>query len=91
MDLKLIELLICPVSQGKLELDRENKVLISKAAGLVFPIRDDIPIMLESEAIPLETWEQNKPNEAAEHFANIAKQEQEQQPASPEEKNQAPE
>lgn len=90
MDRKLIELLVCPVTQSKLELDLENKVLISKAAGLVFPIHDGIPIMLESEAISLEQWEQSKPNEAVEHFANIANQEQEQQSTASETQNQTP-
>ena len=59
MDNKLLELLYCPVTQTKLEYDREHQVLISKAAKLVFLIRDGIPIMLESEAIQLNVWEKN--------------------------------
>lgn len=59
MDNKLLELLYCPVTQTKLEYDREHQVLISKAAKLVFLIRDGIPIMLESEAIQLDVWQKD--------------------------------
>ena len=57
MDNKLLELLYCPVSQTRLDYNREAQVLISQAARLVFPVRDGIPIMLESEAISLDVWE----------------------------------
>ena len=60
MDSKLLELLYCPVSRGQLVFDRDAQVLISKTAQLVFPVRDGIPIMLESEAIPLDVWEENR-------------------------------
>ncbi|MEL6257677.1 MAG: Trm112 family protein [Pseudomonadota bacterium] len=50
VDPKLLELLICPVTRGPLQYDREADELISKRAGLAFPIRDGVPIMLESEA-----------------------------------------
>ncbi len=49
-DRHMLEGLICPVTQGTLSYDAERQELISKAAGLAFPIRDGIPIMLEDEA-----------------------------------------
>lgn len=52
---RLLELLICPVTGGPLIFDRENCELVSKKAKLAFPIRDGLPIMLESEARDLET------------------------------------
>jgi uncharacterized protein YbaR (Trm112 family) len=63
MDRKLLELLICPVTQGPLEYDKEHQVLISQGAKLVFPIHDGIPIMLETEAVVLDEWvAQGKPH-----------------------------
>ena len=50
MDPKLLELLVCPVTKGPLNFDRERKVLISRSARLAYPVRDGIPIMLEVEA-----------------------------------------
>jgi uncharacterized protein YbaR (Trm112 family) len=50
MDPRLLDILVCPVTKGPLEYDREHQELISRAAGLAFPVRDGIPIMLESEA-----------------------------------------
>ena len=50
LDPKLLELLVCPLTKGPLTYDRENNELISKQAGLAYPIRDGIPIMLVSEA-----------------------------------------
>ena len=50
MDTKLLSLLVCPVTKGPLDYDREKQELISRSARLAYPIRDDIPIMLESEA-----------------------------------------
>lgn len=50
MDKKLLDILVCPVTKGSLTLDKKHKELISKAAGLAYPIIDDIPVMLESEA-----------------------------------------
>lgn len=54
MDKKLLELLVCPLCKGKLVV--KKKELICKFDRLAFPIRDDIPVMLEQEArlIPLE-------------------------------------
>lgn len=51
---RLIEALTCPASGGKLEYDRENAELISKRAGLAYPIRSGIPIMLIDEARKLD-------------------------------------
>ena len=50
MDKKLLEILVCPVTKGPLIFDRERMELVSVAARLAYPIRDDIPVMLESEA-----------------------------------------
>lgn len=53
MDKKLLDILACPVTKGALIHDPEKSELISLAARLAYPIRDDIPVMLESEARPL--------------------------------------
>ncbi len=50
MDSKLLELLVCPVTKGPLDYQRERQELVSRSARLAYPIRDGIPIMLESEA-----------------------------------------
>ncbi len=50
LDKKLLEILVCPVTKGELEYDEKNQELISKKAGLAYPIRNGIPIMLEWEA-----------------------------------------
>jgi uncharacterized protein YbaR (Trm112 family) len=49
-DAKLLEVLVCPVTKGTLSYDREKQELVSRAAGLAYPIRDGIPIMLPGEA-----------------------------------------
>ena len=54
LDPKLLEILVCPVTKGPLEYDREAGELISRAAGLAYPVRDGIPIMLPDEARVLE-------------------------------------
>lgn len=54
METRLFDILVCPVTKGPLELDRARNVLISRAAKLSFPIRDGIPVLLASEASPLE-------------------------------------
>ncbi|MBW8447355.1 MAG: Trm112 family protein [Arenimonas sp.] len=54
VDVKLLELLVCPLSQGRLTFDRERNELISERARLAYPIRDGIPIMLVSEARKIE-------------------------------------
>ena len=50
IDRRMLEALVCPLTQTTLRYDAERQELVSKAAGLAFPIRDGIPIMLESEA-----------------------------------------
>jgi uncharacterized protein YbaR (Trm112 family) len=50
MDKKLLDILVCPVCKGKLIYDKKAKELICPADRLAFPIRDDIPVMLEEEA-----------------------------------------
>jgi uncharacterized protein len=54
VDPKLLEILVCPVTHGPLEYDREAGELISRQANLAFPIRDGIPIMLVEEARQLD-------------------------------------
>mgnify|MGYP001549916074 CR=1 FL=1 len=58
-DAKLLEILVCPVTKGTLTYDREKQELISRAAGLAFPIRDGIPIMLAGEARELSDAERD--------------------------------
>lgn len=50
VDRKLLEILVCPVTKGPLKYDAAKQELISEQAGLAYPIRDGIPIMLEFEA-----------------------------------------
>ena len=50
----MLEALVCPRTQGPLRYDAERQELVSKAAGLAYPIRDGIPIMLDSEARAVE-------------------------------------
>lgn len=50
MDTRLLELLVCPVTKGPLDYDRDKQELVSRSARLAYPVRDGIPIMLESEA-----------------------------------------
>jgi uncharacterized protein YbaR (Trm112 family) len=54
VDPKLLEILVCPVTKGPLRYDAEKQELISEKAGLAYPIRDGIPIMLIDEARRLE-------------------------------------
>ena len=49
-DPKLLEILVCPVTKGTLVYDRDRQELVSKRAGLAYPIRNGVPIMLEGEA-----------------------------------------
>jgi uncharacterized protein len=53
LDPKLLELLVCPLTKSALRYDREREELVSEQAGLAYPIRDGIPIMLVDEARPL--------------------------------------
>lgn len=50
IDKKLLSILVCPVSKAPLEYKEEQQELWCKASGLAYPIRDDIPVMLEEEA-----------------------------------------
>ena len=50
MDKQLLSILVCPVSKAPLEFDRDKQELVCRASGLAYPIRDGIPVMLESEA-----------------------------------------
>ncbi|WP_300713353.1 Trm112 family protein [Limnohabitans sp.] len=50
MDTKLLELLVCPVTKGPLNFDRERQELLSRSARLAYPVRHGIPILLENEA-----------------------------------------
>ncbi len=50
MDKKLLEILVCPVTKGPLIYDKKNQELISKSARLAYPIKDDIPDLLEEDA-----------------------------------------
>jgi uncharacterized protein len=49
-DPRLLEILICPVTRTTLHFDREKQELVSRAAGLAYPIRGGVPIMLPGEA-----------------------------------------
>lgn len=57
VDPKLLEILVCPLTKRPLRYDPERQELISEQAGLAYPIRDGIPIMLVDEARPLEDHE----------------------------------
>ena len=54
VDPKLLEILVCPLTKGPLEYDREHQELISRTAKLAYPIRDGIPIMLVEDARKLD-------------------------------------
>ena len=54
VDPKLLDLLVCPLTKGPLRYDPARQELISDQAGLAYPIRDGIPIMLVDEARPLD-------------------------------------
>ena len=64
MKTELLEILVCPLTKTKLYYDRERQWLVSTAAKLAYPIRDDIPILLEEEAIPLD-------EEQVEHYRKL--------------------
>lgn len=57
MDKKLLDILVCPITKGPLIYDKKNQELISLSARLAYPVRDDIPVMLEEEARKLSTEE----------------------------------
>lgn len=54
IDRRLLEILVCPVTKGPLEYDAVRGELVSRRAGLAFPVRDGIPIMLPEEARTLD-------------------------------------
>lgn len=54
VDSRLLEILVCPVTKGPLEYDRDRGELVSRKAGLAYPVRDGIPVMLPEEARALE-------------------------------------
>ena len=54
IDPRLLEILVCPLTKGPLGYDRDASELISRKAGLAYPVRDGIPIMLPEEARKLE-------------------------------------
>ena len=49
-DPKLLEILVCPMTKATLHYDRENQELVSRAAGLAYPIRGGVPVMLQDQA-----------------------------------------
>ena len=57
LDKKLLEILVCPVTKAPLEYHEGAQELVCKASGLAYPVRDGIPVMLESEARVLSTDE----------------------------------
>jgi len=57
IDKKLLSILVCPVSKAPLVYDQDKNELICKASGLAYPVRDGIPVMLETEARTLTTDE----------------------------------
>ncbi len=59
-DTKLLEIIACPVAKAPLKLDKDAQELISLGAKLAYPIRDDIPVLLETEARPLSAEEVEK-------------------------------
>ena len=58
MDKKLLEILVCPLCKGALTHNKSEKELICKADRLAYPIRDDVPVMLEEEARHLDVEEE---------------------------------
>ncbi len=60
VDPRLLEILVCPLTKAPLRYDRAAQELISLEAGLAYPIRDGIPIMLPDEARPLDEAEKAK-------------------------------
>lgn len=58
MDARLLDILVCPLCKGNLEYRKNEQELVCKPCRLAYPIRDDIPIMLEDEARQLPADEQ---------------------------------
>lgn len=62
MDKKLLSILVCPVSKGALEYDSQANELVCRASGLAYPVREGIPVMLETEARVLNADEKLRSN-----------------------------
>ena len=62
LDKKLLSILVCPISKAALEYDRERQELVCRVSGLAYPVRDGIPVMLESEARVLDVDEKLNKN-----------------------------
>lgn len=60
VDVKLLELLACPLTKGPLSWDEKRQELVSRLARLAYPVRDGIPIMLPSEARGIEPEEEKR-------------------------------
>ena len=60
VDPKLLEILVCPLTRTTLRYDRERQELLSRAAGLAYPIRDGVPVMLAAEARELGEEERDR-------------------------------
>ncbi len=58
MDTRLLDILVCPICKGPLVYRKTEKELVCKADRLAFPVRDDIPVMLEEEARKLDPEEE---------------------------------
>jgi uncharacterized protein YbaR (Trm112 family) len=61
MDHKLLDILVCPVCKGRLQLSAQKDALTCRADKLLFPINDGIPVLLESKAQPLDQEPMTKP------------------------------
>lgn len=59
IDVKMLELLACPLTKGRLTWDPVRNELVSKSAKLAYPVRDGIPVMLPSEARTIDPDEEN--------------------------------
>ncbi|NGN43863.1 Trm112 family protein [Mesorhizobium sp. CGMCC 1.15528] len=66
IDVKLLELLACPLTKGPLTWDAEHQELVSRLARLAYPVRDGIPVMLPSEARTVEIDNEAKPKPGSE-------------------------
>jgi uncharacterized protein YbaR (Trm112 family) len=51
-DPRLLAILVCPLTRGPLRYDADRQLLVSEAAGLAYPVRDGVPVMLPEEAFP---------------------------------------
>jgi len=67
MDKQLLAMLVCPVCQGKLKLDKEAQELICTFDGLAYPIQDGVPVMLDTEARKMSEEEKLEKAQAADH------------------------